>query len=145
MERAAKQLAARGVILLLLVALASGALGGAAAFRQSLISGGAAAAFAAGSFGWLALPIDLVSLPCLIFVALAGAAFGALGASGDRDWLWYMSLALVAMAVPALIAPFAAEHLVGMCLLAPAVGALVVPSAPSRSVGASCFWRHAVP
>jgi len=94
---------------------------GAAGFWRSLLSGVAAVAVAGGTLGGLSLPIDLVSLPFLISVGLAGAAFGALGVSREGDGLGRLSLGLALMAGVALGAPMAGLGLFGACLLGVAV------------------------
>lgn len=126
MERTAKHLAAAGVLLLLMVAFAASAFGGRAALRHCVISAGASTVLAGGGFGWFGVPIDLVSLPCLVLAMVAAAAFGALSGTGRAGRLGHLVFVLAGMAALALIAPFTALKLVGVCLLAPAVGAALV-------------------
>jgi len=121
MARVARQLALGGMALLLIVPLVVGVFVGAAGFWRSLLSGVAAVAVAGGTLGGLSLPIDLVSLPFLISVGLAGAAFGALGVSREGDGLGRLSLGLALMAGVALGAPMAGLGLFGACLLGVAV------------------------
>ncbi len=133
--RTAALLTGGGIALLLIVPAVVGALAGTEALRRSLLGACAAAALAAGGLGWLAVPIDLVSLPCLISAGLVGAVCGALAVSGDRGALWRLALVLAAAALPALLAPWALLNLFGTLLLTPAASAAVC--ARSRQHGNS--------
>jgi hypothetical protein len=106
--RAARRLAVGAAVLLLLGAAGIGVLRGARSGAVALASGVATVVLACGAFGWLGVPIDLVSLPILIGAAAAGMVFGALGGAT------LFAPALVAMAVLALAGAFLGVGLLGV-------------------------------
>lgn len=123
MARVAWKLALGGLALLLATSLGLGVWCGWNASLRWLASGLAAAGVAAGCCGWAGVPIDLVSLPCLIVAAVAGALLGWRGPAAA-------ALPLAAMAVPALLVPYGLANLAGAALLGPAVAAaLPLPEA----------------
>jgi predicted RND superfamily exporter protein len=130
--RAMRRAAAGTAVFLLLSAAGIAVLCGARAGVVGLAAGVGATALASGAFGWLGVPLDLVSLPCLIGVAAAGTVFGVLGGPAA------LLLALAAMAVLALGGSFAGANLLGVVgavlLGAPALaGLLAAGSLPAHS------------
>jgi len=106
--RAARRLAVGAAVLLVLGAAGIGVLRGARPGAVALASGVATVVLACGAFGWLGIPVDLVSLPILIGAAAAGMVFGALGGAT------LFAPALVAMAVLALAGAFLGVGLLGV-------------------------------
>ncbi len=129
--RAVRRLAAGTAAFLLLAAAGVGVLCGPRTGMAALAGGVAATAFASGAFGWLGVPIDLVSFPCLIAAAAAGTAFGVLGDTGA------IGPALAAMALLALAGAFAGGNLL------PAVCAVLL-GAPALA-GAATQRLHVNP
>ena len=130
--RAMQRLAAGTAVFLLLGAGGIAVLCGARTGIVGLAAGVASTALASGTFGWLGVPLDLVSLPCLIGAAAAAMVFGVLG--GPTVLL----LALTVMALLALGGSFAGANLLGVVaavlLGAPALAALVIAySLPAHS------------
>jgi predicted RND superfamily exporter protein len=121
--RAMRRLAAGTAVFLLLAAAGIFVLCGRRTGAAALTSGVAATALATGTLGWLGVPIDLVSFPCLISAAAAGTVFGALGGSTT------VAPALLLMALLALAASFAGTSLLGVAaavlLGAPALAGLL--------------------
>ena len=126
--RATRRLAAGTAIFLLLAATGIAVLCGAHAGAGALTGGVAATALATGAFGWLGVPIDLVSFPCLISAAAAGTVFGALGGTAT------LAPALLAMALLALMGSFVGANLLGVVaavlLGAPALASLLTAGSP---------------
>jgi predicted RND superfamily exporter protein len=77
--RAARRLAIGTAVFLLLAALGIGVLCGPRKGIAALTDGVVATACASGVWGWLGVPIDLLSLPLLLAAAAVGTAGGALG------------------------------------------------------------------
>jgi predicted RND superfamily exporter protein len=121
--RAARRLAVGTLAFLLLSVAGVGVLCGARAGTAALAGGAAATAFATGAFGWLGVPIDLVSFPALIAAAVAGTAFGALGDAGIT------AAALAVMALLGLAGSLAGANLIGavvaVFLAAPALAGVI--------------------
>ena len=121
MANQGERLALGSVALLLLAAF--GMLGyGLRAAGWWLAGGLSAAGVAAGAGGWLGVPLDLVSLPVFVAAAAAGATVAALAALWPAHRWDRAAAGIAAAAVPALLLPFTAAHLVGLMLLGPAVG-----------------------
>jgi hypothetical protein len=131
MARTARRLALGAGALLLMAALVVGVVRGRAAGGRVLGAGAAAGVVAAGSLGWLRVPIDLVALPAVVVAATSGAALGALAATaGVAGTLRRLAFALGGAAVPALVVPHPAARIVGVLLLGPAVGAVLATRSP---------------
>ncbi|MFQ5666635.1 MAG: hypothetical protein ACE5I7_09410 [Candidatus Binatia bacterium] len=128
--RAARSLATGAGVLVLVAAIGVGLLCGARRGAGALLGGLVAGTVAAGACGWLAVPIDLVSLPCLIATVAAGTAFGALGNTST------LMPTFTAMALLAFGASFAGANVTGKLLAALlgalAVAGLVTPTAEPR-------------
>jgi predicted RND superfamily exporter protein len=125
--RAARRLAIGAAVFVLLGAAGVAVLCGVRAGLAALIGGVTTAALAAGTFGWLGVPIDLVSLPCLIAAVTAGTVFGALrGAVPLAPAVLVMALLALA---PALAGSFEGANLLGaigaVLLGAPALAGLL--------------------
>ncbi|HXJ33452.1 MAG TPA: hypothetical protein VMS22_05365 [Candidatus Eisenbacteria bacterium] len=117
----ASQLAMGGLALVVVMALVIGVgcgwHAGARAAAGALVTGTAAL----GLFGWLGLPIDLVTLAATIAAVGASAAVAGFGAAagGPAERLVIPLLCAGAVAVAI---PLAATRVVGILLLAPAAG-----------------------
>ena len=116
----AELLAACGAAFLLVAATGLAVLSGWRSGLAVLAGGIVAAVFGAGACGWLGLPVDLISLPCLIGAMAAGAALSVLD-GGQR-----LVPALVAMALLAVVASIwggGSPGLFAVIVAAPAVAA----------------------
>jgi predicted RND superfamily exporter protein len=127
--RAARRLAVGAAALLLLGAGGISVLRGARTGAVALAGGAATAVLACGAFGWLGVPIDLVSLPILVGTAATGMVFGALGGAT------LCAPALAAMAVLALAGAFAGVGLLG-------VVAAVLLGAPALAGVLTAGWTR---
>lgn len=130
--RAMRRLAAGAAVFLLLGAAGIAVLCGARAGAAALASGVAAIALATGTLGWLGVPVDLVSFPCLIGAAAAGTVFGALDGAAT------LAPALLVTALLALAGSFAGANLLG-------VVAAVLLGAPALAGLLTAGSAHAVP
>jgi len=95
--RAARRLAAGAAVFVLLGAAGVGALCGVRVGAAALIGGVTAAALGAGTLGWLAVPVDLVSLPCLIAAVVVGSVFAAMRGAASLAPA-FLVMALLALA-----------------------------------------------
>ncbi|MFN8545214.1 MAG: hypothetical protein U0807_13555 [Candidatus Binatia bacterium] len=107
-----------------------------------LAAGPAAGLVAAGLLGWLGGAADLVSLPCAVAAAAAGAALAGFTTSAAGGAVARLALALGATGLAAVALPFGVTRLLGAVLLGPACATLLVgaprddqPSGRSDSAG----------
>jgi hypothetical protein len=105
-----------GALLLLVAALLAGLADGFATGFALLAGGLLAAAVTAGGFGWLELPVDLLTLPCLLIATVAGAALAAL--RGVRPLAAALGVAGGVAATVALLSASALPTVVAVTLLA---------------------------
>jgi hypothetical protein len=124
----ARGLAVGSVVLLVVVVLGAALGCGRRAAVRAAASALGTGVTALGLFGWLGLPLDLVTLPATVGALAASAAVGALAA--EPAWCGrYLALTLLAAGAVGIAVPLAATRLVGILLVAPAVGLGIAPRA----------------
>ena len=128
MARTARRLALAAVAGLIGALVIAGALGGWRAAVRAFAGGVIASAVATGMLGWLGLPIDLVSLSCVVAAALAGGAMSVLSAKEVFPYAGALLLAIGALTVILLIVPYAGAQVLGASLL----GVVLAPAVCAR-------------